>query len=97
MDAKLSSEKLRRKLAVKKSFSAGWDKGWDKGIAAMTSQVQYGKLKYFHDGWVAALQELKIKDDSELFQLHLPGPPPPIVEEEEDEPASDESSMAMGD
>lgn len=68
LSEKLSSKKTKRKKAIKKSFSTGWDKGWNKGVAAMMTQVQYGSLKYFRDGWVAALQELKVSEDSELFQ-----------------------------
>ena len=37
LSEKLSLDKVKRKLAIKKSFSAGWDKGWNKGLAAMMS------------------------------------------------------------
>ena len=60
------------------------------------SQVEYGSLKYFRDGWVAALQEMKVDETSELFQWHIPGPPPTPEDEEKDEASSEESSMVMG-
>ena len=40
---------------------------------------------------------MKVDENSELFQRHIPGPPPTPEDEEEDEAASEESSMVMGD
>lgn len=92
-----SSEKAKRKAAVKKSFSVCWDKGWNKGLAVMSSQMEYASVKYFRDGWVAALKKLEVAENSELFLEHTHGPPPSPGEEEEDGAASDESSMMTGD
>ena len=94
---KVSSEKAKKKVAVKKSFSAGWDKGSEKGLAAMNSQMEYASVKFFRDGWVEALKKLKVAGNSELFLEHTHGPPPSPGEEEEDEAVFDESSMMTGD
>jgi len=59
--------------------------------------MEYASVKYFRDGWVAALKKLEVAENSELFLEHTHGPPLSPGEEEEDEAASDESSMMTGD
>ena len=97
---KSSEELLRKEISSrsarkKKYFSAGWDKGWNKALTALSSQMEYARLKFFKDGWNSALQRLNVAKTSELFQEHSHGPPPTVSEEEEDEIPSDESSFMV--
>ena len=86
-------------LDLKVTFEAGKEKWYNEGFTDVENSIEpvvyQARWHGFGEGWMAALQAMRVPDDSPLRnpkQIPFPTPPPPIqsqsgVVDEEDTPS----------